>query len=81
MCVVPLNILLDLINYIIERFGFKVDGFLSYSKLNKLLRLANNYGEEVGSCGVRDKIKEYHDLSLSSMDVVKGGLRINSTYI
>jgi hypothetical protein len=31
------------------------------------------------SCGVRDKIKEYH-LSLSSMDVVKGDYGINSTY-
>jgi hypothetical protein len=30
------------------------------------------------SCGVRDKIKENH-LSLSSNDVVKGDLRINST--
>jgi hypothetical protein len=30
-------------------------------------------------CGVRDITKEYH-LSLSSMDVVKGDLRINSTY-
>jgi hypothetical protein len=29
------------------------------------------------SCGVRDKIKEYH-LSLSSMDVVKGDQRIKA---
>jgi hypothetical protein len=32
------------------------------------------------SCGVRDKIKEEH-LSLSSMDVVKGDLRFNTTEI
>jgi hypothetical protein len=30
------------------------------------------------SCGVRDKIKEYH-LSLSSVDVVKGDYRIAFT--
>jgi hypothetical protein len=31
------------------------------------------------SCGVWDKIKEYH-LSLLSVDVVKGDYRTNSTY-
>jgi hypothetical protein len=33
----------------------------------------------VVSCGVQEKIKEYH-LSLSSKGVVKGDERINSTY-